>query len=51
MNPVRPPTNAPSTTPTARATSQAYELLRNPPIVTSSPKKAIIPSVWTSAMV
>ena len=51
MNPVTPPMSAPRTTPTARATSHAYELLRSPPIVTSSPKNAIIPSVWTSAIV
>src|SRR5262245_54253622 len=43
--------SAPRTAPTARATIHEYELPRRPANVTSRPKKAIIPSVWTSAIV
>ena len=51
MNPVAPPIRAPSTIPTTRATTHDHELPRIPPIVMSRPKKAMTPSVCTSAIV
>src|SRR5262245_49720713 len=43
--------SAPRTAPTNRATTHEYELPCKPANVTSRPKNAIIPSVWTSAIV